>query len=141
MFGLDNELVEIDLIAKIAIEVSNEVKKIQRNCLFVDKKNNEEYEKAYLSYLRVSSLTNYKNRKQELKEFCDKMISEEEQFIVLKKNAGAYQENIKFPMNYRKMLNGLLLNQINVTPGTLLRVHANSCVNPDIVEDDDNDED
>jgi hypothetical protein len=78
---------------------------------------------------------------EELKEFCDKMISEEEQFIVLKKNAGAYQENIKFPMNYRKMLNGLLLNQINVTPGTLLRVHANSCVNPDIVEDDDNDED
>lgn len=74
-----------------------------------------------------------------LKAFCDKMISEEEQHIVLKKNAGAFQENIKFPMDYHKMLNGLLLSQINTTPGTLLRVHANSCVNPDVVEDDDED--
>lgn len=70
-----------------------------------------------------------------LKTFCDKMMNEEEQYIVLKKNAGAYQENIKFPMDYHKVLNGLLLQQINVTPGTLLRVHANSCVNPDIMED------
>ena len=70
-----------------------------------------------------------------LKTFCDKMISEEEQYIVLKKNAGAYQENIKFPMDYHKVLNGLLLQQINVAPGTLLRVHANSCVNPDVTED------
>jgi len=70
-----------------------------------------------------------------LKNFCDKMMLEEEQYVVLKKNSGAMQENIKFPMDYHKMLNGLLLNQINITPGTLLRVHANSCVNPDIVED------
>lgn len=73
----------------------------------------------------------------DLKEFCDKMISEEEQFIVRKKNAGAYQENIKFPMDYHKTLNELLLHQIDVTPGTLLRVHANSCVNPNITEDED----
>lgn len=72
-----------------------------------------------------------------LKEFCDKMISEEEQFIVRKKNAGVYQENIKFPMDYHKTLNELLLHQIGVTPGTLLRVHANSCVNPNITEDED----
>lgn len=73
----------------------------------------------------------------DLKAFCDKMMSEEEQYIVLKKNAGAFQENIKFPMIYHKTLNDLLLGQINANPGTLLRVHANSCVNPDVVEDDD----
>lgn len=72
-----------------------------------------------------------------LKKFCDKMITEEETYIVLKKNAGAFQENIKFPMNYHNMLNCLLLQQINATPNTLMRVHANSCVNPDIVEDND----
>ena len=72
-----------------------------------------------------------------LKQFCDKMISEEENYIVLKKNAGAFQENIKFPMDYHKMLNHLLLQQIDATPGTLMQVHANSCVNPDIVEDND----
>lgn len=72
-----------------------------------------------------------------LKKFCDKMITEEETYIVLKKNAGAFQENIKFPMSYHKMLNCLLLQQINATPNTLMRVHANSCVNPDIIEDND----
>lgn len=74
-----------------------------------------------------------------LKIFCDKMIAEEENYIVLKKNAGAFQENIKFPMDYHKMLNCLLLKQIDTTPGTLMRVHANSCVNPDIIEDDNED--
>ena len=74
-----------------------------------------------------------------LKQFCDKMMEEEEHYIVLKKNAGAYQENIKFPMDYHKMLNCLLLQQIEVTPGTLLQVHANSCVNPDVIDDSDED--
>ena len=74
---------------------------------------------------------------EDLKEFCNKMMLEEEEFIALKKNAGVYQENIKFPINYHKKLNELLLCQIDVTPGTLLRVHANSCVNPDIIEDND----
>ena len=74
-----------------------------------------------------------------LKQFCDKMMEEEEHYIVLKKNAGAYQENIKFPMDYHKMLNYLLLQQIEATPGTLLRVHANSCVNPDVIDDSDED--
>lgn len=71
-----------------------------------------------------------------LKAFCKKMMSEEELYLVLKKNAGAFQENIKFPMDYHKMLNNLLINQIDTIPGTLLRVHANSCVNPEVIEDD-----
>lgn len=75
-----------------------------------------------------------------LKQFCNKMIEEEEQYIVLKKNAGAYQENIKFPMDYHKMLNCLLLQQIDAHPGTLLRVHANSCVNPDVIEENDDED-
>ena len=75
----------------------------------------------------------------DLKTFCNKMIAEEEQYIVLKKNAGAYQENIKFPMEYHKTLNNLLLQQVNIAPGTLLRVHANSCVNPDSIEEDNED--
>ena len=73
----------------------------------------------------------------ELKQFCNKMMEEEESYIVLKKNAGVYQENIKFPMEYHQTLNNLLLSQINAAPGTLLRVHANSCVNPDVIEDND----
>ena len=72
-----------------------------------------------------------------LKQFCDKMMEEEESYIVLKKNAGVYQENIKFPMEYHQTLNNLLLSQINAAPGTLLRVHANSCVDPDVIEDND----
>ena len=73
-----------------------------------------------------------------LKIFCKKMIKEEEQYLVLKKNAGAFQENIKFPMDYHKILNDLLINQINITtPETLLYVHANSCINPTAVEDED----
>lgn len=66
----------------------------------------------------------------ELKEFCDKMMSEEEDYIVLKKNAGAFQENIKFPMSYHEILNNLLLTQIDVEQGTLMKVHNNSCLNP-----------
>lgn len=77
---------------------------------------------------------------EQLKQFCDKMISDEERYIVLKKNAGAYQENIKFPMDYHKILNCLLLQQIDLTPGTLLQVHANSCVNPNVIDGDDDDE-
>ena len=72
-----------------------------------------------------------------LKAFCDKMIAEEEQFIVLKKNAGVFQENIKFPISYHKVLNNLLRNQIDVASNTLLKIHANSCVNPDIVDNED----
>lgn len=71
-----------------------------------------------------------------LKAFCDKMIAEEEQFIVLKKNAGVFQENIKFPISYHKVLNNLLLNQIDVASNTLLKIHANSCVSSDITDDE-----
>jgi hypothetical protein len=73
---------------------------------------------------------------EELKDFCNKMIEEEEKYIVLKKNAGAFQENIKFPMEYHDKLNTLLLNQLNLDTGTLLKVHNNSCLNPSNVEED-----
>ena len=46
----------------------------------------------------------------ELKDYCDKLIDQEENYIVLKKNAGAFQENIKFPMQDRFQLTELLLN-------------------------------
>lgn len=75
-----------------------------------------------------------------IKNFCNKMMEEEENYIVLKKNAGSFQENIKFPIEYRKMLNILLLNQIDATPNALLKVHANSCVNSDLIEDNEEDE-
>ena len=68
----------------------------------------------------------------ELKQFCDKMISEEEQYIVRKKNAGQYQENIKFPMEYRQQLNNLLLSQLGIQNDSLLLVHSNSCLNKEI---------
>jgi len=75
----------------------------------------------------------------ELKTYCDKMILEEEQYIVLKKNAGAYQENIKFPMIYHNDLNNLLLNQIDIyNTEILLKQHNNSCLSNVInLEDED----
>ena len=60
------------------------------------------------------------------------MISEEEQYIVRKKNAGQYQENIKFPMEYRQQLNNLLLSQLGIKNDSLLLVHSNSCLNKEI---------
>ena len=72
----------------------------------------------------------------ELKEFCNKMIQEEENFIVLKKNVGEYQENIKFPMDYREKLNSLLLDQIGQSAKGLLKVHSNSCFSCDYQEEE-----
>ena len=66
---------------------------------------------------------------QELKTYCNNLIQNEEQYIVLKKNAGAYQENIKFPMEDRFQLTELLLNQINLHNNLeLKKVHNNSCL-------------
>ena len=74
----------------------------------------------------------------ELKEYCNKLIESEEDYITLKRNAGAYQENIKFPMSDRAKLNTLLLDQIGLNMGTLLKVHNNSCINPtNDIEDED----
>jgi len=66
---------------------------------------------------------------QELKTYCNNLIQNEEQYIVLKKNAGAYQENIKFPMEDRFQLTELLLNQIGLHNNLeLKKVHNNSCL-------------
>lgn len=66
---------------------------------------------------------------EELKNYCDKMIASEENYIVLKKNAGVYQENIKFPMEDRFQLTELLLEQINLHNNLeLKKVHNNSCL-------------
>ena len=73
----------------------------------------------------------------ELKEFCDKMIQEEEEYVVLKKNAGVFQENIKFPVEYRDNLNKLLLKQINKSPEGLLKVHSNSSFNFNLESEED----
>ena len=58
---------------------------------------------------------------------CQKMISEEEKYLVYKRNAGSIQENIKFPEEYRKELNDILLSQINAKTENLLDIHKNSC--------------
>lgn len=75
----------------------------------------------------------------ELKNYCDTMIANEEQYIVLKKNAGTYQENIKFPMEDRFQLTELLLEQIDLHNNlSLKKVHNNSCLTTGIdnIEDD-----
>ena len=76
----------------------------------------------------------------ELKQYCDKMLEEEEQYIVLKKNAGVYQENIKFPMEKRFHLTELLLKQLNLSNiNELKRIHNNSCLTQTIdnIEEED----
>ena len=65
----------------------------------------------------------------ELKQYCNNLMQNEEQYIVLKKNAGVYQENIKFPMEDRFQLTELLLNQIGLHNNLeLKKVHNNSCL-------------
>ena len=73
----------------------------------------------------------------ELKDFCNQMIQNEEKYIILKKNAGVFQENIKFPVEYRNNLNKLLLKQINKSTEGLLKVHSNSSLNFNIENEDD----
>lgn len=62
----------------------------------------------------------------ELKSFVDKMIQEEAQYITIKMNAGAPQENIKFPLTYTEELNKILLKNIGINNINLLKVHQNS---------------
>lgn len=73
----------------------------------------------------------------ELKMFCDNLIANEEKNLVLKKNAGAFQENIKISMQDRIKLNNLLLQQIGLTTNAaLIKVHSNSCFSNNIEEND-----
>lgn len=57
-----------------------------------------------------------------------KLISEEKNFIVTKVNAGAVQENIKYPEEYRKIINQKILDILhtNTDVETLDKVHSNS---------------
>lgn len=65
----------------------------------------------------------------ELKDLCNSLIQNEETYISLKRNAGAYQENIKFPMDFRFKLTDLLLKQIGLTINDALKkIHNNSCL-------------
>ena len=73
----------------------------------------------------------------ELKAFCNTLITNEETNLVLKKNAGAFQENIKIPMQDRIKLNNLLLEQIGLkTTAALIKVHSNSCFSNNTEEDE-----
>ena len=65
---------------------------------------------------------------EDLKEYCLNLISEEEDFLVYKTNAGADQENIKFPESYRKKLNEFLINALEAEWFDLEVVHLNSCI-------------
>ena len=47
--------------------------------------------------------------KEEFKEIAIKMAQEEEKYISIKVNAGAKQENIKFPISYRDLINSKIL--------------------------------
>ncbi len=57
-----------------------------------------------------------------------KLISEQNNFIVTKVNAGIAQENIKYPENYRKVINQKILDVLNVEIDVDLldTVHKNS---------------
>ena len=55
-------------------------------------------------------------------------LPEEEDFLVYKTNAGADQENIKFPESYRKKLNEFLINALGAEWFDLEVVHLNSCI-------------
>lgn len=62
------------------------------------------------------------------KEMFKKLQGEEENCIVKKMNAGAAQENIKFPEKYRKAINKRLLAILgfSIDESILDQIHANS---------------
>lgn len=43
--------------------------------------------------------------------YCEKMMKEENKYLVYKKNAGKFQESIKFPDQYRERLNELMFGK------------------------------
>lgn len=49
-----------------------------------------------------------------IKNIVDEMVLEEQNYIVKKMNAGAYQENVKFPVEYRRKLDEIILDILNV---------------------------
>ena len=50
--------------------------------------------------------------------FCEDMSSKENQFIITKANAGAVQENIKFPEEYREKINYRILHVLKRNENT-----------------------
>lgn len=62
-----------------------------------------------------------------LREIVSEMVSREDDFLVYKLNAGAAQENVKFPIEYRDRLNRILLDALGqgeVSERMFDRVHA-----------------
>lgn len=67
-----------------------------------------------------------------------KLISEENNFIVTKVNAGALQENIKYPEEYRRIINQRIMDVLGVKidNGLIDRIHDNSFFNNSIFPED-----
>lgn len=67
-------------------------------------------------------------QKERLLHITERLSTEEEKYYIYKKNAGAYQENIKFPKAYRDEIDEFFLEAIGVdgTPQIFDSVHANS---------------
>lgn len=62
----------------------------------------------------------------ELIDLCNEMFQDEEKYIVLKKNAGKFQENIKFPTEYRNKLNIILSQMFGEEQYDFSKIHSNS---------------
>ena len=65
--------------------------------------------------------------KKKIKRIAQEMINSEKEYISVKVNAGAEQENIKFPKKYRDQINKILLELLgtNISPDEFLAVHSN----------------
>ncbi len=76
--------------------------------------------------------------KKELKTIAEEMYADEEKYLVYKMNAGKLQENIKFPIKYRKEINKIFLRTLNINANENLlnRVHSSSIFED--CEDEDN---
>lgn len=61
------------------------------------------------------------------KQLCLEMIEKEKEYIITKKNAGAVQENIKFPKEYRRKINARILSILGCkcNLNVLDSIHAN----------------
>lgn len=62
--------------------------------------------------IMFNSLT--KNQKVRLHTICTEMQAHESEFLVYKRNASEYQENVKFPIEYREQINGLICEVLGI---------------------------
>lgn len=81
------------------------------------------YSLGLLKRLPIINFT--QSEENQLVNMAQKMIEEEDKFLVYKKNAGKDQENIKFPEKYRTEINNIILKHFGLSSAPINSIHNN----------------